>query len=96
MNHEERVSYCKVCIHRKMDFQQGLLCSLTNEKPNFDKFCSDFKRDIASEKRQKERKEESKWANGSNSKVTFKTVLYAILLIFVVIRLLIKIFTLSQ
>ena len=57
MTQEEKLQYCKVCVHKKMDFQQGLLCGLTNEKPSFDMFCKDYERDVAAENKQKERDE---------------------------------------
>lgn len=34
-------------MKRKMDFQQGLLCSLTNEKATFEGECPDYERDLA-------------------------------------------------
>jgi hypothetical protein len=96
MTQEEKLQYCKVCVHKKMDFQQGLLCGLTNEKPSFDMFCRDYERDVASEKKQKEREEVSQWTNGSNSKVTFKNVLFVLVAIFVIIRLLLRIFAMFR
>ncbi|WP_299683716.1 hypothetical protein [uncultured Dokdonia sp.] len=96
MTQEEKLQYCKVCVHKKMDFEQGLLCGLTSEKPSFDKFCRDYERDVALEKKQKEREAVSQWSNGSNSKVTFKNVLFVIVAIFVILRLLVRIFSMIQ
>lgn len=95
MTQEEKLQYCKVCVNKKMDFQQGLLCGLTNKKPSFDMFCRDYERDITLEKKQKGREEASQWSNGSNSKVTVKNVLFVIVAIFAIIRLLIRIFSMS-
>lgn len=41
----EKIETCKKCKKRKFDFQQGIICSLTNEKPNFTPTCPDFEND---------------------------------------------------
>lgn len=45
MNRLEQLVFCKKCTNRKMDLQQGLVCSLTGEKANFNNECPDFKLD---------------------------------------------------
>ena len=50
MTREERLQFCKKCLNRKMDFQQGILCSLTGEKATFEGDCPDFKVDAAVER----------------------------------------------
>ncbi len=45
MTREEQLFFCKKCIHRKMDMQQGLICNLTSQKATFQNECSDFKHD---------------------------------------------------
>ncbi len=45
MTREEQLTFCEKCINRKMDFNQGLICNLTNQKATFDKECIDFKID---------------------------------------------------
>ncbi|MGJ3233491.1 toxin-antitoxin system YwqK family antitoxin [Marivirga sp.] len=45
MTREDQLQFCKKCINRKMDMQQGLICSLTNEKANFKDNCEDFQID---------------------------------------------------
>ena len=42
---EERLEFCKICQNRKVDFKTGLVCSLTNEKPEFEDTCKDFVKD---------------------------------------------------
>lgn len=39
------IDFCKKCKKRKFDFNQGVLCQLTNEKPNFVDNCTDFEKD---------------------------------------------------
>lgn len=40
-----QIEICKTCIKRKSDFQKGLVCSLTNKKPNFELTCPNFEKD---------------------------------------------------
>jgi hypothetical protein len=42
MTREEQLTFCKKCTNRKTDMQQGLICSLTGEKANFENECPDF------------------------------------------------------
>lgn len=39
------LDYCKRCKKRKFDFQRGIVCSLTSEKPTFEDTCPDFDSD---------------------------------------------------
>jgi len=41
----DNIRLCKRCTKRKFDYQKGLICSLTNEKPDFADECPDFERD---------------------------------------------------
>lgn len=45
MNREDQISYCSKCKNRKMDFNRGLLCGLTNEFADFEESCPDFLED---------------------------------------------------
>ena len=45
MNLKERLEFCTICENRKVDFKTGLVCNLTNEKPNFENNCEFFKKD---------------------------------------------------
>lgn len=42
MNLEERLKFCKLCENKRFDFDQGLLCKLTNQKPAFDSSCPSY------------------------------------------------------
>jgi len=46
MNRNDRLKICQTCRHRKMDFQRGLLCGLTNEFANFERSCDTFEEDV--------------------------------------------------
>jgi len=56
MTLRERLEFCNKCQNRTFDKSVGIVCSLTNRKPNFDKTCKDFKKDIVEV--QKERAKE--------------------------------------
>ncbi|MBO0323654.1 hypothetical protein J0X14_15195 [Muricauda sp. CAU 1633] len=45
MTLEERLDFCKICTNRKTDFKIGLVCSLTNHKPDFEDECEFFIKD---------------------------------------------------
>lgn len=45
MTRPEQLVFCKKCTNRKMDFQQGILCGLTNEKAAFENECPDYQND---------------------------------------------------
>lgn len=39
MTHEQRIEWCKVCLNRKMDPRQGLICSITGIRAAFETAC---------------------------------------------------------
>jgi hypothetical protein len=45
MTREQHLSYCKICLNRKMDLKKGLVCNLTNEIADFQETCENFKED---------------------------------------------------
>ncbi len=45
MDLNERLEFCRVCQNRKIDFKIGLVCSLTQEKPDFLEVCQSFIKD---------------------------------------------------
>ncbi len=45
MDRNERLKLCKKCVNKKKDFKIGIICSLTNEKANFETSCDEFKDD---------------------------------------------------
>jgi len=46
MTREERLKFCKVCRRKKNDLNQGIICSLTNKKADFEGNCDSFEEDI--------------------------------------------------
>ena len=47
MTREEHLVFCKKCLNRKFDPDQGLVCKLTNQIADFEENCKDFERDEA-------------------------------------------------
>ena len=45
MTLQERLAFCSICTKRKMNRQIGLICSLTDQKPDFEDNCIDFNKD---------------------------------------------------
>lgn len=45
MTREQQLLFCEKCINRKKDLSQGIICSLTGEKANFEDYCPDYKLD---------------------------------------------------
>ncbi len=45
MTRDEQLAFCNKCTNRKMDLQKGMICSITNEKADFEESCKDFERD---------------------------------------------------
>lgn len=44
MTREQYVSYCEVCELKGFSPKLGLVCSLTNERPNFEKECESLQK----------------------------------------------------
>ena len=47
MTREEHLRFCKKCNNRKLDPQQGLVCSLTEKIADFNVECKDFAKDTS-------------------------------------------------
>ena len=56
MTREEQLKFCKVCKHRQMDVNQGLLCGLTNAKADFDGTCDTYDEDAVEKQKKKQSK----------------------------------------
>ena len=58
MTIEERLNFCKICSNRSMSAQLGLVCSLTDQKPDFEASCESFSADQEEIARYKQRDEQ--------------------------------------
>jgi len=47
MTREEQLRFCKICTKQKFDLQQGLICSLTSKKADFEDTCDWFEEDTS-------------------------------------------------
>ncbi len=55
MDRAHQLNYCKICQHRKFNSQQGIICSLTDTKPDFEERCASFEIDSLNIEKQKQR-----------------------------------------
>ena len=46
MTREEHLAFCKKCTNRQFDPQQGIICSLTEKKADFEESCPDYNLDV--------------------------------------------------
>jgi len=47
MTRKEQLKFCKRCLNRKMDPSQGLICSITYKKADFEHTCDNFRKDYS-------------------------------------------------
>ncbi len=45
MTRDERLDFCSICTHRKLDGEGGIICGLNNQLADFDIFCDAFVED---------------------------------------------------
>ncbi|QWX84648.1 hypothetical protein H0I23_03100 [Cellulophaga sp. HaHaR_3_176] len=58
MTREEHLVFCKKCTNRKLDMQQGMLCTLTDRVADFDPTCISYTHDETVKERVPEDQEE--------------------------------------
>ncbi|AXG69655.1 hypothetical protein KORDIASMS9_01881 [Kordia sp. SMS9] len=89
-----KLEFCKTCVNRSFSSANGIVCGLTNEKPNFVLNCPDFEKDIKEEKRIADRKAmleaEEVYDDNGKSVPTWKTILSIVIFIIVVVRLIMR------
>ena len=47
MELSNKIQYCSICGHSKRDIERGIVCGLTNEKPDFDKHCTNIQAPVS-------------------------------------------------
>lgn len=57
MNLSEKIKICSTCQHRKRDLRRGIVCGLTDQKPDFDAACESYCADDAAVARAKANEE---------------------------------------
>lgn len=60
----ERLKVCQTCKNCKRDIDRGLMCALTDEKPDFEESCDKYESDGKAEIRQQYRAESDKRIKG--------------------------------
>ncbi|WGH74709.1 hypothetical protein P8625_11525 [Tenacibaculum tangerinum] len=84
MNNPEQMIYCEQCKNRKLDIATNIvLCSLTNQKPNFEHDCDKF---IANPENKTELKKENKVPKN------YSRDIIAVIIFFVALYRLIRLF----
>lgn len=78
LTEEQKLEYCRTCTKRKFTLKEGIVCSLTKRKPEFESTCPTYEMDEVAFKERKEQVEhmeahELSEATGGLSKVGIKT-----------------------
>lgn len=71
MTPEEKIKICSTCEHRRMSLQKGILCGLTDEKPQFEESCDSYQIDEkeAAAERERQKYEEQEFGEQGVSDV---------------------------
>lgn len=67
MTPEEKIKICALCQNRKMSLQKGIVCGLTDEKPQFEEACESYLVDEKEVAIEKERLEDEEHEIGENN-----------------------------
>lgn len=86
MNREEQVKWGQMCQRRKMDMSQGLLCSLTEAKADFEQRCADY---IPDEGELEFQKEQATRYDNDAARFSWKPVLLSLVASYFVVILII-------
>lgn len=83
----EQLKYCQICNHRKLDFEKGMQCGLTNSTPTFEKNCPTFELDEYAKIKNDSKKDYGPVMDEQNGSFGWKTALSILIAIIAVIRL---------
>ena len=67
MTPEEKINICALCQNRKMNLQKGIVCGLTDEKPQFEESCESYLMDEKEVAIEKERLEDDEHELGEHN-----------------------------
>lgn len=91
MSHQ--ITLCKQCKKRSFSSTNGIVCSITSEKPTFEIHCPVFEKDEKEEKRVRERQameaaEAMETAEGGSSpiRVIFSILIFILVIIRIALR----------
>ncbi|MFC4740502.1 hypothetical protein ACFO3U_10910 [Flavobacterium ponti] len=83
----EQLKYCQICNHRKLDFDKGIQCKLTDASPTFEKNCPTFDLDENAKIKNDSKQSYSSSNNSQESGLGWKVALSFIIAVIAVIRL---------
>ena len=86
MELKERLEYCKNCQKRKFG-DTGIICSLTERKPDFDPKCSDFLLDPKEVKRKTSKVEYSDHEKKGQKRTIWGILVIGLIVIRIILRL---------
>ncbi len=86
MDLKQRLAFCKKCQKRKFS-DTGIICSLTERKPDFEGNCKDFLLDPKEAQRMAAKEEYSDYEDSGSS----KSIWGIIAVIFIIIRIIMRI-----
>jgi hypothetical protein len=84
---QEQLEFCKKCEKKTLDLKVGIICSLTNAKPNFGDSCKDFVVDPAEAQKMIAREMLTKEAEEAIKMPVWQIVLSVIIAIVAIVRL---------
>lgn len=84
MENPMHMIYCQQCKNRKLDLSSGMLCSLTNKKPDFKDDCNYF---ISDPEDKTELKKELKTPNSSIIDLSLKSIISFFIFLIALYRL---------
>ena len=83
----EKLDFCKKCENRSSDLKLGIVCSLTNAKPDFVESCKDFKPDQAEVQKEIARQQLEREAKEAIKMPVWQIVLSVIIALIALVRL---------
>ena len=81
MNREERLKYCKYCIHSSMNWEKGLICKFTGKQADFEDVCPNYNIDEEEKQKREKRLEDSFNSQKASQGVNVGSIIWGIVFI---------------
>jgi len=91
MELKQKLIFCKQCQHKKLDTQVGIVCGLTNNKPDFEETCPSYLNDPKETRRMVKKAEKLYKTTGSTSSgastgSVWRTIIFILIIIKLIMR----------